>query len=140
MPDPNSTPQTVDAQPPGTTEVVSSLRAWTYAEAAHKLGQISVEVVAEPGDTITVSEPQNGFRTHNPRELGDLVGVNLPDQPGHPKVKNIEVAEDHKGIVVTSPLKDQRSAGDRQSLYPLYELSNQLYDTHKAELSKKASD
>lgn len=140
----HDTPQTTPApevHATGTTEVVSPLRAWSYAEAAHKLGNITVEVVAEPGDVMTVATPNNGYRDGNVRDRGDLIGVNLDEQPTHgTKTSTITVPENRKGVVLTSPLKlgSPNLPGDRESLGDLYVLSNRLYDKHKADLRENS--
>ncbi len=81
----NAAPQPTEQPATGTTEVVSPLRAWSYAEAAHQLGGISVEVVAEPGDVMTVAEPHNGYRASNVRDRGDLVASICQNNPMLPK-------------------------------------------------------
>jgi len=90
------------------TEIISPLRLEAYRQVAGETdGAVAIEVVAGPGDTITVDEP-GGFRGSNPRDLGNFLGVNLDNtaariaaQTG--KSRSIELGQDQTAVLVRRP-------------------------------------
>jgi hypothetical protein len=97
----------LESDPTRTTEVVSNLRLRAYQEVAQQIGgAVCITQVASPGDILVVdtASVSDGIRRNNPRDKGDLIGVNIPDETAiSPQAASIEIEDGQVGITVDGP-------------------------------------